>query len=347
MDEGARLSVSASPIDARLLALLVRHTGGQALEFSEPPAPLTGGFWAQIYAFRLRGAPPELSAPLVLRLIPETGRGLGEAVIQGAVARAGYPAPRVHFYGDANSGLGLPFVIMDRARGGSLAQRLGAAEGLAVLRRMPALLADCMRDLHALDPTPVQAALDVAGIPRSALELEGLLLGLEGDVERLGLRGLRRAFAWLAAHRPAPSRLVLCHGDLHAYNLVFDGGRVSAVLDWTNARLAPPGFDISYTAQLLHLMPVPAPSMLRPVLRWLGARSSRQFLAAYAKHSAAGFDPQPDPWFEALHSLRLLVRLAQSRAGLTTTVREDHPWLLAARGSADSLRHITGVDAEL
>lgn len=283
----------------------------------------------------------------MLRLIPETGRGLGEAVIQGAVARAGYPAPRVHLYGDASSGLGLPFVVMDRARGGTLAQGLEARERLAVLRRMPALLADCMGDLHALDPTLVLAALDAAGISRAAFDLEGLLLALEGDVERLGLRGLRRAFAWLAAHRPAPSRLVLCHGDLHAYNLVFDGGRVSAVLDWTNARLASPGFDISYTAQLLRLMPVPAPSMLRPVLSWIGARSSRQFLAAYAERPAAGLDPRPDPWFEALHSLRLLVSLAQSRAGLTTALRKDHPWLLAARGSSDSLRHITGVDAEL
>ena len=41
-----------------------------------------------------------------------------------------------------------------------------------------------------------------------------------------------------------PGRLVLAHGDLHGDNMVWDGGELRAVLDFTNAGLAEPEFDL-------------------------------------------------------------------------------------------------------
>ena len=85
----------AAAVAPRLLGVLERHTGWRGLAYAVPPTPLSGGFCAEIYAFRLRGAPLELSGDLVLRVMPDEQRALREAVIQGAASAAGFPTPRV------------------------------------------------------------------------------------------------------------------------------------------------------------------------------------------------------------------------------------------------------------
>ena len=52
---------------------------------------------------------------------------------------------------------------------------------------------------------------------------------------------LRLAFRWLAEHPPPdPERTVLCHGDAGPGNFLFDGDRVTALLDWEFARPGRP-----------------------------------------------------------------------------------------------------------
>ena len=87
-----------------------------------PPAPLAGGFWAALYAFRLERAPQELSGELVARVIPtDEAHCQREALMQTAAAAAGFPAPRIHLTGGRDAGLGRPYIIMDRMPGGTLA----------------------------------------------------------------------------------------------------------------------------------------------------------------------------------------------------------------------------------
>ena len=81
---------------------LVAHLRGMlaapALDLAEPPVALTGGFDTEIYAVRLREAPPEFAGPLVLRLLRphhDPTRALREEATQNALAVLGFPAPRV------------------------------------------------------------------------------------------------------------------------------------------------------------------------------------------------------------------------------------------------------------
>ncbi len=118
--------------------------------------------------------------------------------------------------------------------------------------------------LHRSTPllTDVIPGRDGLGIPYEAALRDGLAAAARlGQGERPGLLALR---AWVLAHgdevRGQLGRLhilqrdaqrtacpeVLCHMDLHRENLLIDrAGRLS-LLDWDDARLAPPEHDLWY-----------------------------------------------------------------------------------------------------
>lgn len=101
-----------------------------------------------------------------------------------------------------------------------------------------ALARDCGRALgrlHAMNAPeglvpqdPVQACydfLDAGAEPHPAIEI-----------------GLR----WLADHRPAPLTQTVVHGDFRLGNLLVDGSRLAAVLDWELAHLGDPREDLGW-----------------------------------------------------------------------------------------------------
>src|SRR5437868_5398938 len=109
------------------------------------------------------GAPPELQGDLILRIMPDTAVADREILVQSEVASQGFPAPQVRLTGDANAGLGRPFMVMDRVPGRTpVGEPSGTAAlaqlGLAALR-LPDLLARTVARLHALDPEPLRRSL--------------------------------------------------------------------------------------------------------------------------------------------------------------------------------------------
>ena len=79
------------------------------------------------------------------------------------------------------------------------------------------------------------------------------------------------------------SRPALLHLDYHPLNVLTVGGRITAVLDWANARAGDPRADLARTVTLLRLSPVepgaPAP-LVRLVLRMLEAGWRRGYRRA-------------------------------------------------------------------
>lgn len=339
-----RRALVGRELGAALLGLVERHSGRSGLRFARPPTPLAGGYWAAIYGFCVAGAPPGFEGELVLRLAPDDERGRRECVLQQAVAALGFPAPHIRLCGGPEAGLGARFAIMDRAPGGSLADGLSPGERARAARRMPRLLGETMASLHALDPAPVLAALEQAGWSRVAQGVGGLMQEIAEAVERLALARYDRVLAWLHARRVEPEWLVICHGDLHGFNLILREGKVSGVVDWTNARVAEPAFDVAYTATLLEQMPVAAPVLLRPLLGLVGRRASRQFLESYRVRGS--FNADRLRWYEALHALRLLVRLAESRRS-ETPLPPSHPWELMAGASQARVEELCEIRLEL
>jgi aminoglycoside phosphotransferase (APT) family kinase protein len=220
----------------RLVGVLRSATDTPGLEYEHRPEPLRGGFWAELWSFSLANPPDGWPAELVARLMPDPGLALKETIVQRAVAAAGFPTPQVRAAGGPDAGLGRAFMVMDRAAGGPLLAGLdGALNPAAVprlLHEIPDLLATSMARLHALDPGLVHGELEqVRAVP---VTTDGLLRALTQFAAESGRQDLTGAARWLADHPPAPAAEVICHGDLHPFNLLADGDRVT-VLDWSAA----------------------------------------------------------------------------------------------------------------
>jgi len=142
-------------------------------------------------------------------------------LLQRTVAAAGYPTPLVRASGGPDCGLGRAFMVMDRAAGRSALSGLDGLTPAAVprlLRQIPELLAGSMARLHALDPDLVRGELEqVREVP---VTVPGLLSALERSAAEFGRPDLAGAARWLADHPPRLAPDVICHGDLHPFNLL-------------------------------------------------------------------------------------------------------------------------------
>ena len=304
----------------RLLEYLRSRLGESALDYSEPPASVSGGFDTRIFAFRLRGAPPAYTGPLILRLLHERDyapRVLREAVTQNTLADLGYPAPRSLLAVADLAPLGGAFLIMEHLPGEPLTKA-----GVFEIRRV--LLGMQLR-LHALDADVLLRALEredlasvAAGSPalgRETMTLGGLLVQFERRIARGALDGLVEGMAWLAGHRPVePTPHVICHGDFHPSNILVSGTVVTGVLDWPNAIVADAAHDVAATKTILGLTPLEilgVPWTVRWLIRGLRPVMVRLYLAGYRRRRP--LDPTTLAYHEALACMRQLVRTGENR----------------------------------
>jgi aminoglycoside phosphotransferase (APT) family kinase protein len=133
--------------------------------------------------------------------------------------------------------------------GYDLAVRTGY--GLVLAARVPGT------SMIPLEPDPVRLrALGAAAARISSIELTPApaLPFRSRPIEAEDFAGMRRdqgasdllraAEAAVAGARPADDRLGLVHGDLWHGNTLWDGGRLTAVLDWDCAGAGPAGIDL-------------------------------------------------------------------------------------------------------
>ena len=59
------------------------------------------------------------------------------------------------------------------------------------------------------------------------------------------------AFDWLRDHLPPTDRVAIVHGDLRFGNLLYDGGRISALLDWEMVHLGDAIEDLAWAYRSL------------------------------------------------------------------------------------------------
>jgi aminoglycoside phosphotransferase (APT) family kinase protein len=326
-----------SELDRALLAVIGERAGRHDLEFAQRPQSVTGGYSAEVFFFSLAAPPRGFGGELVLRRMRVTPRAPVEIAVQRAVSELGFPAPRVRAAG-LDELLGRPYLVMDRVTGTTFAELRGVRSRWRSVRVTPQLLADAQTRLHALPVEPFTARLRERGVDSAELSTDSLLGDLRAQIHSLGTGELARALAWLDRTRPRERRTVLCHGDVHPNNLIVGDDGSWSLIDWTNARLAEPEFDVAFTAELLELAPVDAPRALRPLVQFWLRRASRRFQASYA--AGAELDSRRVTWYQALYRLQLLVRIAASRAALPgmPTLPSEHPWRAIAPLAAARLR---------
>ena len=300
--------MSAAELAGRLLDHLRAELGEPALDYAEPPTPISGGFDTQIFAFRLKGAPAAFAPPLILRLLGprhDARRALRERAVQNAVAGLGYPAPRVLSASIDAARLGGGFLIMERLAGRPMLDVRPF--------NIAGVLVEAQLRLHALDAEVLLDAVERE--PRDMITFGALLADLGRRVAGRPLEGLQRAMEWLLAHRPPePARRAICHGDFHPQNILMAGGNVTGVLDWPNAVVADPAYDVAATRTILSLTPVElfaVPGPLRWLVRIARAILVARYLAGYRRRRPV--DRGTLAYYEAASCMRQLVRVAEAR----------------------------------
>jgi aminoglycoside phosphotransferase (APT) family kinase protein len=303
--------------------------------------PLVGGQWATMARARLAGTAGDVPADVVVRVVPDPAMGAKELAVQAAAVSVGIRTPRVHLTGDVGGPLGGAWAVMDFVDGAPMLAGLDGAGAVrqfpALFRHLPRRLADTMASIHRVDPEPVARRVRAAA-PGVAFTVDEVLAHLEaGAVAEPWLVG---ALGRLRAARPSQDGAVLCHGDLHPFNLLAGPGGDLTVLDWTAAAVAPPAYDVALTWLLLGHPPLAAPAALRPAIRGAGALLARRFVAGYrAANPGAPLDALG--WYAGLHATRILVDLALWRAAGDSRAAA-HPWRLVEPGARRALRRAGG-----
>ncbi len=242
-----------------------RRSGGRPAWFLDVAR---GGETLACYARMERDAAQLISREFTLEREHRVLRALGEA---------GARVPRVYGYCADPAG-----ILMERVPGEFDYTKL--APGPA----RDALDEDFLRELvriHRLDPARFVAAGLEAPANAEACALHDLALW-----ERAYRRALKRpvpvvefATRWLRRNLPAPpARLALVQGDTGPGQFLFDGARVTAIIDWEFAHLGDPVLDLAQirTRDFYN----PGIDLARWVARYedlSGARVDRRTLAYY------------------------------------------------------------------
>ncbi len=300
----------------RLLDYL-RAVLGAGIGYEAAPARLSGGFDTVIMAFSLAGAPPQWQGGLILRLMAQArlaDRVRREAATHDALTGAGFAAPRVLRAETDGTPLGRPFLIMQRLPGANM-----GAGGLVSILRAPRVLATAQAGFHRVPPEALRESARRLGVDAAMFTLEGEVARLARRIAEGGFVGLGAGAAWLHRHRPSPAEAeVICHGDYHPLNVMLDGGRLSGVIDWSQAIIAEPAFDVAATTVILRFPYLGEPRWSRAPV-WLARRLFlRRYLGAY--RAARPFDARNLAYFEAMRVLHAL-----AVAGETPTSPRD-PW---------------------
>jgi aminoglycoside phosphotransferase (APT) family kinase protein len=306
------------------------------------PVQLTGGFWASMVRVPVRHQPVGVADQVVVRFAPHRAMGAKEAEVQRAVASQGFSTPPVWLSCPDETSGGW-WSVMDFCPGAPL---LTGLDGIAALRRAPTLLrnlptqlATTMATLHRLDTEPVTAAVRAATVDVAWSTAE-LLDHLRSGATAVGRADVAAALDRLAADTVTAEQTVVCHGDLHPFNVLDDGGAL-VVLDWTGAVVADPCFDVAYTELLLANPPLALPKVLAPLGAAAGRLLAKRFVAAYTRANPTIALGRLG-WFRALHSARVLDEVTNLR---TTHGREagGHPFATVAPAAARNLAAATGV----
>ncbi|WP_419827577.1 phosphotransferase family protein [Sphingomonas sp.] len=175
-----------------------------------------------------------------------------EFTITRALHRAGVRLPRPWHFEPAGGRFGGEVTIMDHAPGRLYGDVLSAAPDLSdeMLRDLASVLAH----LHRLRLTDLEPEISVLQAGETVETIAQANHAMLDHHERYWRKNrlvpsplVARAFGWLRRHLPTndgPVRVI--HGDYGLNNILFDKGRVSAVLDWETCQLGDPAYELAY-----------------------------------------------------------------------------------------------------
>lgn len=163
-----------------------------------------------------------------------------------ALHGSGVPAPRALWLDEGGEAFGRPFFATERVAGRADTAPLRRPEDAAPMASVAVQLAEAAARLHAVEVGPFEAHLTPSSVERAAGEQLAHWAAL---FERQRLEphpGLAHVIAWLEADPPTAPRVSVVHGDLRFGNLLYDGDRLTALLDWEMVHLGDPNEDLGW-----------------------------------------------------------------------------------------------------
>ncbi|TLH59730.1 acyl-CoA dehydrogenase [Mycolicibacterium aubagnense] len=275
-------------MDPAALAAVLRPALGEVT--IENLRVLTGGASRATWGFS--AATVNDVRPLILRVgsPDEVHAGMElEAAALSRAAATGAPVPRVLAASNSPEALGDPFLVCDFVSGETIVRKIQRAlddEGRAALL---AQCAEALASIHCADPAGI-------GLSR-ADELSSWRRELDeiGDTTAT----FEWAFRWLERNQPADiGDPVLVHGDFRMGNLIVDGSRLAAVLDWELTHQGSRAEDLAWFC--IRAWRFGAPRALDAG----GLGSIEDFLTAYERSSANTLDRKTFHWWLVSATLR-------------------------------------------
>lgn len=195
---------------------------------------------------------------LVVRIPPKGVRRQGvtdvlrQVPLLQLMARAGVTVPAVRWWGADERWFGVPYLIVDRVPGRTISDVFDPASGTSL---GPAdaepLFGQAMTALVAIHRADWRTGLAGWDEPRSLADEVERYLPL---MERSPDTGWRRRGAVLAerlsASAPPDPEPGVVHGDFYSNNWMFDGGRLTAVLDWEGTFIGPRSLDLGWLVMM-------------------------------------------------------------------------------------------------
>ncbi len=318
--------------------MAIRTTAAQPdLEWGQTPEVLTGGFWAQMWKVRLAGAHGDLDGDLVARVMPHSATAARETATQAHLASVGYPTPAVRLAAAPGPELDKAWMLMDLAPGKTLLAGLSGPAAILGLprsaRQMPDLLARHAATLHKVDAGPLRTDED---------QIAAVVRGIRDQCQMIDRVDLADVATWLEHHRPPVGPTVVCHGDLHPFNVLTDPSG-DTVLDWSSTRIADPAYDVAFTHLMLTNPPLTAPRLVEPMISATGRALARRLLRRYDSAADVPVDRSQLAWFTLLHALRMITELNTWRAQDEAAQHSGHPFISLEGPFIERIGRSTGI----
>ena len=266
---------------------------------------LTGGASRQTWSFDAtleHGDGRIETLALVLRADPRKTAGLMSREVEyrllEAAHEAGVPVPRMHALGDES--LGVPFFLMERIDGETIARRLLRDDAYAEARRvMTGQLGAILAKVHAIPldrPGVASLTPPPAGVSPAEHEVsrfEQVYRAITPDPHP----AFELAFRWLRSHLPEAPRTTFVHGDYRIGNVIFGPEGTRAILDWELAHIGDPMEDLGW-------MSVRSWRFGSDDLPAGGIGTREELFAAYERASGCRVVPEHVRFWEAFGNLR-------------------------------------------
>lgn len=255
--------------------------------------------------YRVRAA----SGDYVLRrkpfgpLLPSAHAVDREYRLISALYPLGFPVPRPYALCAEPEVIGAIFYVMELAKGRAYTNGALPEFDPPARRSMYEQLVDTLADLHNIDPHAV--GLGDFGKPGNYFERQVARWTKQyRDSQTDDLPEMERLIDYLPATLPEQSRTSIVHGDYRIDNVLFDNGKLTAVLDWELATLGDPLADFSYLA-MQWMMPADGSAGLAGLdLAALGIPTLGEMVERYSARSGVPVAEKLD-WYLAYNLFRL------------------------------------------